>query len=96
MKAMNECSRYKFCSVNVCPLDNEVHLRNKLSGETKCDMAKSIRFRIGSKHGLLKKGLTNAEFSAFLKWEGRSETEKVEARNRMYEIRAKAIRQNPL
>lgn len=93
---MTKCPRYKFCSVNICPLDKNSSLRNKLEGEPKCGVAKSIRLRIGTEYGLPKLGLTNSERSAFKKWQGRSEEEKDEIRNQMSKVRAGMSSQNPL
>lgn len=87
--AIRDCPRFKYCSVNICPLDNLAHLRNRLEGEAKCDIAKNIRLRIGRKYGLPKSGLTNAEYSALQKWERKTEEEKNEARTQMTKIRAR-------
>jgi hypothetical protein len=82
-KIMKKCSRFSSCSVNRCPLDVDINLRNELKGEPKCDMAKSIRLRIGMESKLLKLGLTDREFSARQKWESKSDEEKIEIKNRL-------------
>jgi hypothetical protein len=33
---LKKCSRFETCSINVCPLDLEAELRNKLLGEEEC------------------------------------------------------------
>ena len=95
-EAMEMCPRFQRCSVNKCPLDLDVVLRNELKGEEKCNMEKNVRLRIGTEYGLLKLGLTNAEFSAHQKWSGRSEEEKIEIRKQMTKVRAGMLAQNPL
>lgn len=73
---MTKCPRFKFCSVNICLLDDQVHLRNKLDGEPRCEVAKSIRFKIGTECGLLKLGLTSKEYVGYKKWQEKSEEDK--------------------
>ncbi len=31
-----DCPRFNFCPINVCPLDKEAELRNKLPDENRC------------------------------------------------------------
>lgn len=33
---LKKCPRFNNCSINICPLDLEVNLRNKLPGEKDC------------------------------------------------------------
>ena len=73
---MEQCPRYNSCSVNKCPLDLDISLRNQLKGEEICGMAKSIRLRIGTKYGLSKLGLTDREWSARKRYEDMSIEEK--------------------
>lgn len=89
--AIEKCPRFKKCSVNKCPLDSESNLRVKLSGEKKCDMAKSIRLKIGKQYSLLELGLTKAEYTGYKKWMSRSEEEKIKIRSTMLEIRKNII-----
>ena len=72
------CPRFDKCSVNVCPLDPDQHLRNRLSGEPKCTMAKSVRTRIGAEyHGVLPNGgETGLEAAGRRRWEAMPEAEK--------------------
>ena len=84
---ITKCPRFSKCSVNKCPLDSDIRLRKELNDEEKCNMEKSVRLRIGKQFNLEKQGLTNAEFSAFQKWNGRSEEEKSEIRNKMIKLR---------
>lgn len=93
---MEKCPRFKFCSVNICPLDKLSSFRNKLKDEPSCTLAKSIRQKIGTEYGLPKLGLNNAEFSAFQKWKEKSEEEKTEIRKRMAKVREKLSSQNSL
>jgi hypothetical protein len=83
--AMTKCSKFKHCDANICPLDENISFRNKLEDEKKCDMAKSIRLRIGTEFNLPKLGLTDREFSSRQKWESKSEEEKAEIKNRLAE-----------
>ena len=78
MEAMTKCPRFKFCNVNICPLDNSAHLRNKLKDEPSCTLTKSIRQKIGTKFGLANRGLSKKELAGFKKWQGKSEAEKSE------------------
>lgn len=93
---MEMCPRFQRCSVNKCPLDSDDELRSELKGEEKCNMEKNVRLRIGTECGLPRLGLTNAEFSAHQKWQGRSEEEKDEIRKQMIKVRASMSSQNPL
>lgn len=95
-EAMEMCPRFSKCSVNRCPLDVGIDLRNELDGEEKCGMEKNVRLRIGKQFNLKKLGLTNAEFSAFQKWESRSEEEKDEIRNKMIKLREKIPTEVPV
>ena len=91
-----KCPRYKFCSVNVCPLDISANLRNRLDGEPRCGVAKRIRLKIGTEYKLPKLGLSNAEFSAHQKWQSKTEEEKDGIRKQMTKVRASILSQNPL
>jgi hypothetical protein len=95
-EAMEMCPRFSKCSANKCPLDSDMDLRVELKGEEKCGMEKNVRLRIGRECGLPKLGLTNAEFSAHQKWQGRTEEEKNEIRKQMTKVRASMPSQNPL
>lgn len=95
-EAMEMCPRFKYCNAPKCPLDVDVDLRVELKGEEKCGMEKNVRLRIGTEYGLPKLGLTNAEFSAHQKWQGRTEEEKNEIRKQMTKVRASMTSQNPL
>jgi len=94
--AIEKCPRFKKCSVNKCPLDSESNLRVKLSGEKKCDMAKSIRLKIGKQYNLLELGLTKAEYTGYKKWNSKSEEEKNQIKRRMCEVRRNISNQNHL
>lgn len=66
MKAPYEdCPRYDSCDVNKCPLDPDIKHRNKVPGEGKCTMRKSVRLRIGGLHSqvLPLQGLTKREYN---------------------------------
>ncbi len=73
---MIECPRFKFCSVNKCPLDTESRLRDEMKNEEKCGVSKNIRFKIGQKHNLTNLGLTKAEFAARKRFEQMSPEER--------------------
>jgi len=72
------CPRFKGCSVNVCPLDPEQHLRNKLPDEPDCSLAKADRVRVAERFpGVLHLGgLTPREHAGALAWSRRSEEER--------------------
>jgi len=63
MKPFEECPRFYKCSVNKCPLDPDINIRNRVIGEEKCHMRKSVRNKIGLKYlELLKfQGFTSRE-----------------------------------
>lgn len=82
---MTKCPRFNFCSVSICPLDSQSHLRNKLEGESKCKVAKAIRMRIGREHRLPKQGMTGKEFSFYQRWEKKTEAEKNQIKERLAE-----------
>ena len=44
------CSRFKDCSINICPLDPKVNLRNKLPGENDCPF--TIKKRLREQRGM--------------------------------------------
>lgn len=75
-KITEQCPRFSSCSVNKCPLDSDINLRNELKGEEKCGMAKSIRLRIGKEFNLEKIGLTDREWSARKRYDNLSPEEK--------------------
>ena len=64
-KPYEECPSFNVCSAPKCPLDPDISLRNKLSGEDKCTAQKPTRIRIGLKHPQLLqfKGLTKREYN---------------------------------
>lgn len=76
LEVMKQCPRFGSCSVNKCPLDPDINLRNELKGEKKCDMAKSVRLRIGKEFNLEKLGLTDREWSARKRYENLSPEDK--------------------
>jgi hypothetical protein len=82
---MEECPRFTSCSVNRCPLDIDIRLRNELTGEERCTMAKTIRVRIGKKHNLPKLGMTNPEFAGYTNYQKLTpeEKEKMAERGRL-------------
>lgn len=80
---MEDCPRFSFCNANKCPLDVDVKLRNHIEGEEKCGVAKSIRMRIGKKHGLPKIGLTDTEYSRKMAWDNKPEKEKEAIKSRL-------------
>ncbi len=41
---LRKCSRFNGCSINICPLDLEIYLRNRIPGEKTCP------FMIKKKH----------------------------------------------
>jgi len=43
MKNLRKCPRFNWCSINICPLDLEVDLRNKLPEEKSCPFATKKR-----------------------------------------------------
>ncbi|MGW8185369.1 MAG: hypothetical protein ACWGHO_04650 [Candidatus Moraniibacteriota bacterium] len=95
-EAIISCPRFKNCSVNKCPLDSDSNLRVNLFSERKCDIAKSIRLKIGKKYKLPKLGLTKAEYVGYRKWNSLPEEEKNIVRRRMCEVRENIIEQNHL
>lgn len=36
IKNLKKCPRFNWCSANICPLDLEANLKNKLFGENQC------------------------------------------------------------
>ena len=44
------CSRFEDCSINVCPLDPEANLRNKLPGEDDCPF--TVKKRLKGQKGM--------------------------------------------
>lgn len=80
---MTKCPRFKFCDINICPLDKLSPFRNKLKKEPNCTLSKSIRQKIGTEFGLPKLGLTNREFVGYKKWQSKSEEEKSEITKRL-------------
>lgn len=70
-KIMEECPQFDTCSAPKCPLDSFIDKRVETEGDAKCKMEKNVRLRIGEKHGLPKKGLTNAE------WAGKQQYERL-------------------
>lgn len=80
---MTKCPRFKFCSVNICPLDKLSSFRNKLKDEPSCTLAKSVRQKIGTEYGLSKLGLTSKEYIGYKKWQDKSEAEKNEIKKRL-------------
>lgn len=73
-----ECSRFMTCSVNRCPLDPYMELRNRVEGESRCTYAKTRRHRIGKKYPdlLPYQGMTAKEWKAKQRWEAMPEEEK--------------------
>lgn len=60
------CPRFVSCEVNKCPLDEDYHERNKLKGEKRCNMRKSVRLRIAKQFPQVKlpfEGYTGGELS---------------------------------
>ena len=59
-----DCPRYESCSVSKCPLDPDIDHRNKVPGEEKCSMRKSVRLRVGGQNSqvLPLQGLTKKEY----------------------------------
>jgi hypothetical protein len=57
---LKKCPRFDSCSINICPLDLEINLRNKLPGEKDCPfmIKKKSRLQKGIKtlvpYGVLK------------------------------------------
>lgn len=76
LEILMQCPRFIFCSVNKCPLDYFCDCRNKLKGEGKCTIAKSIRMRIGKKSGLTSEGLTVGERAAMTRFGKLTQKEK--------------------
>ena len=44
-KNLKICPRFDKCSANICPLDSEANLRNKLAGEESCPFTVKKRGR---------------------------------------------------
>ena len=63
---MQDCPRYKCCSVPICPLDPDWKKRVYLKGEPKCTMEKNVRMRLGK--NLKNKGLTQRELASQRNW----------------------------
>ena len=63
LRPFEGCPQYDECSVPLCPLDPDINLRNKLSGEGECGANKPAREKIASKYAELfpYKGLTKQE-----------------------------------
>ena len=78
VKIMQKCPRYKFCNAPKCPLDYFIDKRTKLEGEEKCELAKSIRKRIGKGTALKYQGMTKREWTGKKIWESKSDEEKKE------------------
>lgn len=68
-KVIKECPRFKSCSVNLCPLDLNIDLRNRLKGESSCRVSKNIRVKIAKRFGLKNLGLTKLELAAKKRFE---------------------------
>jgi hypothetical protein len=94
-----ECPRFDRCSVNVCPLDPDIRLRNRLPGEPRCTLWKWIRTRIGTKYVdvLPLGGLTSREAAGKRAWERLAPEEqerlRAAARDRLFAIACGAQRQ---
>ena len=63
LKRMKQCPRFDFCSVPICPLDEDKDERIYLRGEPKCTLGKVYRLRYGK--DLPWKGMFPREFSAW-------------------------------
>jgi len=85
MKPYYECPSFNVCSANVCPLDPDIKLRKKITGEEKCRAYKTTRVKIGGKYPeLLKfKGLTHKEWNGMKRWEGMDPHQQGEIRRRL-------------
>lgn len=78
-KPYRECSRFKNCSVNNCPLSSQypdlyIDIEDK---QKECTLPKTIRVKIGSKYPELKyQGMTPREWGAAKRYESFSSDEK--------------------
>lgn len=75
-----ECTRFKTCSVNQCPLHPnypDIYTDGD-DTEPKCTLPKSYRLKVAENFaGVLKfSGLTSREYAAKLAWESKSEEER--------------------
>jgi hypothetical protein len=59
---MKDCPRYLYCSVPLCPLDEEMGKRVYIKGEPVCTLPKTIRKRLGK--DLPNKGMFKREIAA--------------------------------
>ena len=94
-KVMQKCPRYKFCNAPKCPLDYFQDQRTKLEEEEKCELAKSIRRKIGDETALKYRGMTKREWAGMKIWNAKSD----EAKREIIEkgkIRLAKLRQNRL
>ncbi len=78
---MHKCSRFRLCSVPLCPLDHEMDNRDKFRGEPGCPLSKTKRYALGA--GLPMHGLTKKEWAAKLNWDKKSLQEKEKVRKRL-------------
>lgn len=84
LKIMQQCPRFKRCSVPVCPLDLKQDDRVRLPAEPKCTLPKSKREKIGKGTALPRQGLTKREWAAQEYWRTLDESEKA---NRTAQLR---------
>jgi len=92
-KIMQRCPRFQFCNAPKCPLDYFQDQRTKLKGEEKCELAKSIRKKIGNGTSLKYQGMTKKEWIGTKIWEAKSDEEKREIIEKG-KIRLAKLRQN--
>ena len=71
---LRKCPRFNWCSINVCPLDLEADLRNKLPGENQCP------FTINKK-SKSQKGIRTQMPSPILKFVPKSNVKMLHKRN---------------
>jgi len=88
--AMEECPRFKHCSVPYCPLDPLRDYGTVLPGDPKCRLPKSRRMEIAKKHGLSWLGLTNRELGARQAEAKMSESDKARRRKNLIPFEPKA------
>jgi hypothetical protein len=73
-----ECPSFIGCDAPKCPLDPDIEIRVKASGDSRCKAQKPTRKRIGEKYAsiLPLKGMTSRENSGQKAWNNRTPEEK--------------------